>query len=97
MLKLLSQNPSTIKLKDSEPNKILNSLKEYMSSPESEFSTIDISDMNMIDACRISVLVSTEHFINHPTGKINWIVSSSSVEKFVSPLGLGNSSFLLSK
>ncbi len=97
MLKLLSQNPSTIKLKDSEPNKILNSLKEYMSSPESEFSTIDISDMNMIDACRISVLVSTEHFINHPTGKINWIVSSSSIEKFVSPLGLGNSSFLLSK
>ena len=97
MLKLLSQNPSTIKLKDSEPNKILNSLKEYMSSPESEFSTIDISDMNIIDACRISVLVSTEHFINHPTGKINWIVSSSSVEKFVSPLGLGNSSFLLSK
>lgn len=97
MLKILSQNPSTIKLKDSEPNKILNSLKEYMSSPESEFSTIDISDMNMIDACRISVLVSTEHFINHPTGKINWIVSSSSVEKFVSPLGLGNSSFLLSK
>ena len=75
MLKLLSQNPSTIKLKDSEPNKILNSLKEYMSSPESEFSTIDISDMNMIDACRISVLVSTEHYINHPTGKINWIVS----------------------
>ena len=63
MLKLLSQTPSTIKLKDSEPNKILNSLKEYMSSPESEFSTIDISDMNMIDACRISVLVSTEHFI----------------------------------
>lgn len=97
MLKLLSQNPSTIKLKDSEPNKILNSLKEYMSSPESEFSTIDISDMNMVDACRISVLVSTEHFINHPTGKINWIVSSSSIEKFVSPLGLGNSSFLLSK
>lgn len=97
MLKILSQNPSTIKLKDSEPNKILNSLKEYMSSPESKFSTIDISDMNMIDACRISVLVSTEHFINHPTGKINWIVSSSSVEKFVSPLGLGNSSFLLSK
>lgn len=95
MLKLLSQNPSTIKLKDSEPNKILNSLKEYMSSPESEFSTIDISDMNMIDACRISVLVSTEHYINHPTGKINWIVSSNSVEKFVSPMGLGNSSFLL--
>lgn len=95
MLKLLSQNPSTIKLKDSEPNKILNSLKEYMSSPESEFSTIDISDMNMIDACRISVLVSTEHYINHPTGKINWIVSSNSVEKFVSPMNLGNSSFLL--
>ena len=97
MLKILSQNPSTIKLKDSEPNKILSSLKEYMSRPESEFSTIDISDMNMIDACRISVLVSTEHYINHPTGKINWIVSSNSVEKFVSPLGLGNSSFLLNK
>ena len=97
MLKILSQNPSTIKLKDSEPNKILSSLKEYMSRPESEFSTIDISDMNMIDACRISVLVSTEHYINHPTGKINWIVSSNSVEKFVSPVGLGNSSFLLNK
>lgn len=97
MLKILSQNPSTIKLKDSEPNNILNSLKEYMSRPESEFSTIDISNINLIDACKISVLVSTEHYINHPKGKINWIVSSSSIEKFVSPLGLGNSSFLLSK
>ena len=95
MLKLLSQNPSTIKLKDSEPNKILNSLKEYISRPESEFMTVDIAEMNIIDACRISVLVSTEHYINHPPGKINWIVSSNSVEKYVSPMNLGNSSFLL--
>lgn len=97
MLKVLSQNPSTIKLKDSEPDTILKTLKEYIATPEGEYMTVDISEVNLIDACRISVLASTEHYLKHPKGKINWIISSDSIEIFVSPLELGNSSFILSK
>lgn len=94
MLKVLSQNHSALILNDSEPNKIVETLTEYIDSYQDEDLTVDISQMNIIDACRISVLGSTKQYINNPKGKINWIVSSSSVEKMVSSMGLGNSSFL---
>lgn len=94
MLKILSQNNSTIMLNDSEPNKIVETIKEYITNSEGESLTVDISRMNLLDACRISVMCSTEHYLKHPEGQINWVVASSSVEKMVSAMGLGNSSFL---
>lgn len=94
MLKILSQNPSTLTLNDSEPNKIVDTLKEYMDTSAAEYMTVDISNMNIMDACRISVLASTEHYLKHPKGKINWVVSSSSVAQMVSAMGLGNSDFI---
>lgn len=94
MLKQLGENHSTLVLDDSESNKFVETLSEYIKSAESEYLTVDISRMNIIDACKISVLGSTEHYLKHPQGKINWVVSSSCVENMVSSMGLGNSSFL---
>ncbi len=94
MLKILSQKKSTLMLNDSEPNKIVESVKKYITTSGCKNLTVDISGMNIIDACKISVLCSTEHYLQHPDGQINWVVSSSSVEKMVSSMGLGNSSFL---
>ncbi len=94
MLKLLSQKNSTLKLNNSEPNKIVEIVKEYIKTSDERDLTIDISQMNIMDACKISVLCSTEHYLKNPNGKIHWVVSSSSVEKMVSSMGLGNSHFL---
>ena len=94
MLKVLSQNSSTLVLNDSEPNKIVEIVKEYINTSDEKDIMIDISRINIMDACKISVLCSTEHYLKNPNGKIHWIVSSSSVENLISSMGLGNSSFL---
>lgn len=94
MLKILSQNNSAMMLNDSEPNKIVEAVKGYIDESGDKNITIDISQMSLLDACKISVLCSTEQYIKNPEGSINWVVSSESVEKMVSSMGLGNSSFL---
>lgn len=94
MLKILSQNNSAMMLNDSEPNKIVEAVKDYIEESGDKNITVDISQMSLLDACKISVLCSTEQYIKNPEGTINWVVSSESVEKMVSSMGLGNSSFL---
>ena len=94
MLKILCQNHSTLVLKHSDPNKIVESVKEYIKTTECNEITIDISGINLIDACKITVLCSTEHYLKNTNSKINWIVASDSIEKMISSMGLGNSSFI---
>ena len=94
MLKILTQNKSTMMLNDSEPNKIVEAVKGYIEESSERSITVDISQMSLLDACKISVLCSTEQYLKNPEGRINWVVSSESVEKMISSMGLGNSTFL---
>ena len=94
MLKILTQNKSTMMLNDLEPNKIVEAVKGYIEKSGEKNVTVDISQMSLLDACKISVLCSTEQYLQNPEGTINWVVSSESVEKMISSMGLGNSTFL---
>lgn len=95
MLKILSKNSSAIELNNSEPNKIVETVKKHIFNDNCENLTFDISHLNLLDACKISVLCSTEHYLKYPKGKINWLVSSKNVEDFTSSMNLGNAKYLL--
>ena len=56
---------------------------------------IDISFMNIIDACFVTTLCATKHFTKYPNGKIEWKVSSKKVQEFNKNLDLGNSLYIL--
>ena len=57
--------------------------------------SVDISFMNVIDACYVSTLCATKHFIKYPNGKINWKVSSDTIREFNKDLELGNNHYIL--
>ena len=57
--------------------------------------SVDISLMNILDACHVTTLCSTQHYIKYPDGRITWKVSSESVREFSQDLELGNSEYIL--
>ena len=56
--------------------------------------TVDISFMNVLDACYVSTLCSTKHYIKYPQGKINWKISSELIREFNKDLELGNTDYI---
>ena len=79
------------------PNKAVEYINSYIDKVNCLEFSVDISFMNIIDACHFSTLCSTKHFMKYPDGKINWLVSSKLVENFSKSLLLGNSEFSAKK
>ena len=77
------------------PDKAVEYINSYIESTGCESMSVDISFMNMIDACYVSTMCSTKHYIKYPEGQINWLVSSNKTEELVKPLCLGNSSYFV--
>ena len=75
--------------KDTKP------INDYIKKYHCEEISINISFMNILDACHITTICSTTHFIKYPNGKINWIISSELVEELNKDLGLGNCNYTL--
>ncbi len=75
------------------PNKAVEYINSYINNSDCENFSVDISFMNTIDACYVSTLCSTKHFIKYPEGKINWFVNSSLSSDLSKKLALGNSYF----
>ncbi len=70
-------------------------ISSYIDKYHCEVMSIDISYMNILDACYVTTMCGTKHFIKYPEGKINWIVSSNLVREFNKDLELGNNSYNL--
>ena len=77
------------------PMETVNQINTYINSHYCENIKVDISLMNVLDACYVSTLCSTQHYIKYPNGKITWKVSSESVKEFNKDLELGNSEYIL--
>lgn len=75
------------------PQKAVKYINSYIDKVKCEEFTVDISFMNIIDACYVSTMCSTKHYIKYPDGKINWFVSSDKVKEFSKDMLLGNSEF----
>ena len=75
------------------PNLAVEYINSYIDKSSCEEFSVDISFMNVIDACYVSTMCSTKHFIKYPEGKINWLVSSELVKSFSKDMLLGNSEY----
>ena len=94
MLKLLPQYESLCPT-SVVPAEAVAEINSYIEQNACEILSIDISSMNIIDACYVSTLCSTTHYIKYPNGSINWRVSSDYVREFNKDLELGNSFYNL--
>ena len=89
MIQLLPQKEALIP-SSSNPADAVNYINEYIDKNSCSKMSVDISYMNILDACYVSTLCSTKHYIKYPKGKIKWKVSSALVKEFNKDLELGN-------
>ena len=94
MIQLLPQE-ETIIPNSSNPTDAIKYINSYIDKYSCENMSVDISFMNVIDACMVSTMCSTKHYIKYPQGKIRWKVSSQLVRDFNKNLELGNSDYEL--
>lgn len=73
------------------PHKVVEYINSYIEKVNCAEFSVDISFMNIIDACYVSTMCSTKHYIKYPEGKINWFVSSDKVKEYAKDMFLGNS------
>lgn len=93
MLQLLPQN-DIVTPNSPNPSEAVNYINSYIDNYHCENMTVDISFMNVLDACYVSTLCSTKHYIKYPQGKINWKISSELIREFNKDLELGNIDYL---
>ena len=92
MLKSLPQTDIIIP-NTKNPAKAVEYINSYIDKAKCENMSVDISYMNVLDACYVSTMCSTNHYIKYPEGKINWIISSELIKDFNKNLELGNMSY----
>ena len=92
MIQLLPQSdalsPSSV-----NPAEAVDYINSYIEKHSCKKMSVDISFMNILDACYVSTLCSTKHYIKYPDGKIKWKISSELVREFNKDLALGNASY----
>ena len=89
MIQLLPQKEA-LAPSSSNPAEAVDYISEYIDKNSCSKMCVDISYMNILDACYVSTLCSTKHYIKYPKGKIKWKVSSELVKEFNKDLELGN-------
>ena len=92
MLQLLPQTkiltPNT-----TNPQKAVEYINSYVDKSHCENLNVDISFFNIMDACYVSTMCSTNHYIKYPEGKIHWIIASKLTEELNRSLELGNADY----
>lgn len=95
MLNKLPQLSETLVPNSVNPTDTIEYINSYIDNFSCENMSVDISFMNVLDACYVSTLCSTKHFTKYPQGKINWKISSELVREFNKDLELGNNNYIL--
>ena len=95
MIKNLPLQEEILRPKSTNPIEIVEYINSYIDKNFSENISVDISFMNIIDACYVSTLCATKHFTKFPNGKISWKISSDKVQIFNENFELGNSDYIL--
>lgn len=68
----------------------INNIKNYIRDNHCPSMSMDISNLNIIDASQVTIICSTYHWAKYPKGKISWLISSSELKDIVKPMNLGN-------
>ena len=94
MLQVFTKDVSTLVLDGINPEKDIEAVNAHIRLCKCENMTVDITHLNIIDACMVSTICSTAHFMKYPGGKIDWITNSKDIETFISGMKLGNSHYI---
>lgn len=94
MLQVLPKN-GTLTPNTSNPHEAVEFINSYIDKFYCETMRVDISFMNILDACYVSTICSAKHYVKYPQGKINWKISSELVKELNHKLELGNSDYIL--
>lgn len=70
--------------------KLIESIKNHIFEHDCLKLSMDISQLNMIDASKVTVLCSTYHYAKYPNGEITWKINSPELKNIIKPLNLGN-------
>ena len=95
MINRLPQLEEVLVLNSANPAEAVDYINSYIDKNSCEHMSVDISFMNVIDACYVSTLCATKHFTKYPNGQINWKISSEMVREFNKDLDLGNNNYIL--
>ena len=95
MINKLPQLCETLVPNSVNPTDTIEYINSYIDNFSCENMSVDISFMNVLDACYVSTLCSTKHFTKYPQGKISWKISSELIREFNKDLELGNSDYIL--
>ena len=95
MIQKLPQLKEVLSLNSINTQDAIEYINSYIEKHSCEHMSIDLSFMNVIDACHVTTLCSTKHFSKYPQGKINWKLSSSLVKDLIKDLDLGNCEYTL--
>ncbi|MCM1266186.1 MAG: hypothetical protein NC200_08315 [Candidatus Gastranaerophilales bacterium] len=94
MLQVFSKDASKLVLDNKAPQKNIELVNSHIKLCNCQNMTVDITGLNILDACMVSTLCSTTHYMKYPDGKINWIVNSKEVADYTSNMNLGNTEFI---
>lgn len=94
MINRLPQFEETLTPNSATPEEAVEYISSYIETHSCEYMSVDISFMNVLDACFVSTLCGTKHFTKYPKGKINWRISSEIVREFNKDLELGNNNYI---
>ena len=71
-------------------NELVEETKKYISQYDCKFLNIDISELNLIDTCKVVSLTSAYHFTKYQTGKIKFLVQNNNVKNIIKSMLLKN-------
>ena len=95
MILKLPQLQETLTPNCVNPAEAVDYINSHIEKNSCENMSVDLSLMNVIDACYVTTICSTKHYIKYPNGKISWVVSSEAVKEFNKDLELGNCEYIL--
>ena len=70
--------------------KAIDRFKRYIKKYNCPHITVDLSELNIIDAAKVVVLSSTYHYQQYPKGKLRCRVNSPDIKNFVSNFSVNN-------
>ena len=73
-----------------DTNEVIDFIENYIANQKLTTYEIDISSLNLFDAIKISVLISTKYYDIEKNNTFNWIVSDKLVYSIISKLKLSN-------
>ena len=71
-------------------NELVEETKKFISQNECKNLNIDISELNLIDSCKVISLTSAYHFTKYQTGKLKFLVHDDSVKNIIKSMLLKN-------